>query len=235
MIMATDDGFLSRWSRRKEQVRRGQAPEPEAKPISSDVAEKPVPGAILPAEHHQEIVHPPVGQPPSQQPALPTLADIDSLTHESDFARFVAPEVSGEVRNAALKKLFSDPHFNVMDGLDTYIDDYNKPVPLPAAMLKKLAQAAYLGLVEPEAKEGQQKPAPESGSSGNTTALEGTEEPEGEPQPAPQFRDEPVADDASAAETEAHDENPDLRLQSHHALGSPGSEPSVGENPRGQR
>jgi hypothetical protein len=33
------------------------------------------------------------------------------------------------VRNAALKKLFTDPHFNVMDGLDVYIDDYGKPDP----------------------------------------------------------------------------------------------------------
>ena len=30
-----------------------------------------------------------------------------------------------------MKKLFSDPHFNVMDGLDTYIDDYGKPDPIP--------------------------------------------------------------------------------------------------------
>jgi len=41
----------------------------------------------------------------------------------------------------ALKKLFHDPHFNVMDGLDTYIDDYSKPDPLPAAMLATLRQA----------------------------------------------------------------------------------------------
>ena len=34
--------------------------------------------------------------------------------------------------NAAMKKLFTDPHFNVMDGLDIYIDDYRKPDPLPA-------------------------------------------------------------------------------------------------------
>ena len=60
-------------------------------------------------------------------------SDLAALGRDSDFTRFVTPEVSGEVRNAALKKLFSDPHFNVMDGLDTYIDDYSKPDPLPAA------------------------------------------------------------------------------------------------------
>jgi hypothetical protein len=39
--------------------------------------------------------------------------------------------VAPEVKNAAFKKLFADPHFNVMDGLDIYIDDYSKPDPLP--------------------------------------------------------------------------------------------------------
>ena len=43
------------------------------------------------------------------------------------------PGVDASVKNAALKKLFADPHFNVMDGLDTYIDDYGKPDPIPEA------------------------------------------------------------------------------------------------------
>ena len=45
------------------------------------------------------------------------------------------------MRRAALKKLFSDPHFNVMDGLDVYIDDYSKTEPIPPAMLAGLRQA----------------------------------------------------------------------------------------------
>ena len=43
-----------------------------------------------------------------------------------------------------MKKLFADPHFNVMDGLDTYIDDYAKPDPIPPAMLRQLASAKFL-------------------------------------------------------------------------------------------
>ena len=56
------------------------------------------------------------------------------------------------MKNAALKKLFTDPHFNVMDGLDTYIDDYGKPDPLPAGMLRKMAQSQLLGLFADEDK-----------------------------------------------------------------------------------
>ena len=72
------------------------------------------------------------------------------LTPASDFTRFVAPGVDSSVKNAALKTLFTDPHFNLMDGLDTYIDDYGKPDPLPAGMLRQMAQSHALGLFDDE-------------------------------------------------------------------------------------
>jgi hypothetical protein len=71
----------------------------------------------------------------------PELPPIDKLTSESDYRAFFHPKVGEDVRRAALKKLFSDPHFNVMDGLDVYIDDYSKTEPIPAAMLAQLKQA----------------------------------------------------------------------------------------------
>ena len=49
-----------------------------------------------------------------------------------------------------MKKLFSDPHFNVMDGLDIYIDDYGKPDPIPLSMLRRMNQSAALGLFDKE-------------------------------------------------------------------------------------
>ncbi len=76
--------------------------------------------------------------PKSPAPELPP---VDQLTPESDFRAFFHPKVDENVRRAALKKLFSDPHFNVMDGLDTYVDDYSKTEPIPAAMMAGLKQA----------------------------------------------------------------------------------------------
>ena len=73
--------------------------------------------------------------------APPELPPLDKLTLESDYRGFFHPKVSEDMRRAALKKLFSDPHFNVMDGLDVYIDDYSKTEPIPAAMLASLKQA----------------------------------------------------------------------------------------------
>ena len=43
------------------------------------------------------------------------------------------------LKRAALKQLFRHPRFNIMDGLDVYIDDYTKADPIPPEMLNKLA------------------------------------------------------------------------------------------------
>jgi hypothetical protein len=83
----------------------------------------------------------------------PTLADAQSLTPDSDFTRFTRPDVPPDVKTAAFKKLFADPHFNVMDGLDVYIDDYSKPDPIPPEMLRNLASAKFLKLFDEEEKE----------------------------------------------------------------------------------
>jgi hypothetical protein len=65
------------------------------------------------------------------------------------------------VKNAAMKKLFSDPRYNVMDGLDTYIGDYSQPDPLPESMLRQLASAKFLGFFADEDEK--EKTAPQTG------------------------------------------------------------------------
>jgi hypothetical protein len=69
------------------------------------------------------------------------LPALDSLTFDSDFAAFLRADIEESVKRAALKKLLHDPRFNVMDGLDTYIDDYSKNDPIPEEMLKTLDHA----------------------------------------------------------------------------------------------
>jgi hypothetical protein len=71
----------------------------------------------------------------------PELPPIEKLTAESDYRPFFHPKVGEDVRRAALKKLFSDPSFNVMDGLDVYIDDYSKSEPIPPEMLAGMKTA----------------------------------------------------------------------------------------------
>ena len=83
----------------------------------------------------------------AEQPP-PTLDDVAVLKPDSDFSAFVRRDVAPAVKNAAMKKLFADPHFNVMDGLDIYIDDYSIPSPLSEQDLKKMVAAQFVKLVE---------------------------------------------------------------------------------------
>lgn len=92
------------------------------------------------AETRQTPPQPSAQEVDPKAPA-PELPPIDKLTIDSDYRDFFHPKVGEDVRRAALKKLFSDPRFNVMDGLDVYIDDYSKTEPIPPAMLAGLRQA----------------------------------------------------------------------------------------------
>lgn len=132
--MGQDDNFLARWSRRKTEARARPTEAPAAAPA---VAAPAVAAPAVPA---------PVPAGADAAPAEPApLPPVESLTPESDFAPFMKPEVDGETRRKALKALFADPHFNTMDMMDVYVDDYSKPDPLPAGWLEKLEQLSHLG------------------------------------------------------------------------------------------
>ena len=146
------DGFLGRWSKRKLDAKDGlpAAPEPLPQPQHPVVPE----GGLAANAAIQTSPAPPVdAQRVAAEPPPLTLEDAHALTSESDFRPFAARGVAPEVKNAAMKKLFSDPHFNVMDRLDIYIDDYSQPDPIPRDMLRKLASAKFLGLFDEEERQ----------------------------------------------------------------------------------
>ena len=118
----------------------------------------------------------------------PQLPRLDQLTFESDFRGFLHPKVSEDMRRAALKKLFSAPHFNVMDGLDVYIDDFSKPDPLPEGWLEKLNQVTRLGDYRPP-EEAAEEPA------------EAAAEPASEPPVDPSADPDSMASGASPPDT----------------------------------
>jgi hypothetical protein len=135
-----EGGFFSRWSQRKQAVKLGLAEEEKPQPKNPE----PVQSKAVPLATTQQDAADNKAEPVK----LPTLADVEQLTPQSDFSSFMSQGVSPEVRNAAMKKLFTDPHYNVMDGLDIYIGDYNTPDPMPAGMLAKMVGAQFLGLVK---------------------------------------------------------------------------------------
>ena len=108
-----EEGFLSRWLRRKEEMSRG---EEEAAGDSGS-----------PLQSTAEVPSP---QPVRKELTDADMPDIESLDGESDYAAFMSPGVSDRLRAQALRKLFHRPEFNITDGMDDYDEDYSQPAGL---------------------------------------------------------------------------------------------------------
>ena len=91
-------------------------------------------------------------QPEEKNEPVVALPPIEDLNPESDFKPFMNPKVDGETRRAALKKLFSDAHYNIPDPFEAYSEDYTQGEPIPLEMLKTLNHAQKLLFDEPEKK-----------------------------------------------------------------------------------
>ena len=216
MASEDDSNFFSRWSRRKVQVRTGEPlpAEPPVAPAAPVAVVVAAPAAVPKAEPLPE-------QPAAEAPPVLTLEDVARLTPESDYSAFVARGVPADVRNAAVKKLFTDPHYNVMDGLDIYIDDYSKPSPLSVADMAKMVGAQFLKLVDDPEDKPKVAAMPDTAAAeeaeGTTTAPDAAADP-----------GEAIAADSSDLDSDSdthkpHDDHADLQLQPDHALEPKGS------------
>jgi hypothetical protein len=162
----TDEPFLERWSRRKQQAREGIQDDPP------EPGDEPVPAA---------------GTPQAGAAEVPELPDIDSLGEDSDYSAFMAPGVDASLRRQALRKLFSSPKFNVCDGLDDYCGDWRSWNELgdivTADMRYHLERAAklaeQLGEAAGPSQEREQvaEAAAAAPTAAATPAADGTEEP----------------------------------------------------------
>lgn len=197
------DGFLGRWSRRKLDAKEGKPL--EAEPARPGVATADAASVEAPAQSAEEVP----AELPAEVPA-PTLEDVRALTAESDFSRFAARNVASDVKNAAMKKLFADPRYNVMDGLDVYTDDYSKPDPIAPALLRQLAGAKFLGLFDQEEREEEEAARRARDVADNPTSQSVA-------------HSDP---DLAAVPEPPHHADPDLRLQQDHA--APGEDPGRG-------
>lgn len=125
-----DEGFLERWSRRKQEA--------QAKSSSSMLPDKVASaGGDLPGEGETAA---PVGagEVQGQQAGAPSVVeveavnreaaeavDLETLTYESDFSVFLKKGVPAALKNAALRKLWaSNPVLANVDGLNDYDQDF---------------------------------------------------------------------------------------------------------------
>lgn len=130
--------FLSRWSQRKLAAEQEKAGEKllrdDAAQAQADVqGTAHLPARVAGANKSSATIN--QGVNPVE---LPT---IDSVNLESGVAPFFKQQADESLRRLALKKLLSDPHFNIMDGLDIYVGDYSQPDPIPPEMMKKIRHA----------------------------------------------------------------------------------------------
>ena len=126
--MGPDDGLtLSRWSRLK---RRGG--ETSGAP-SSEVSTAP----DLAGEAKAATLPLPTAE--AGNVAELSLPELSSISLVEDFTPFMQAKIPQALRQQALKALFKEPHFNVMDGLDTYIDDYTVFEPISPEVMSTLS------------------------------------------------------------------------------------------------
>jgi hypothetical protein len=175
---------------------------------AGDAASRPAAGPAAAPPNSTTAAHP-------GAPALPTLADVAKLTADSDYSVFMAKGVAPEVKNAAMKKLFSDPHYNIMDGLDIYIDDYSSPEIMPKSMLRKMASARVLNLFTDE---DEARAVAEDEAAAERAAAE---------QAATPVPAQAIAPDADPAENDAIG-GPDRVESKATALATPASTPPPG-------
>ncbi|MEK9971118.1 MAG: DUF3306 domain-containing protein [Ferrovibrio sp.] len=162
-------GFLSRWSRRKAELRR-QDQQPDAAP--EETAQEP----------ELEI-----------DPA--TLPSIESLTEQSDFSIFLKKGVPPALRAAALRKLWLiEPSVVNYEPLVDYAWDFTAPgygELLPTDDVAKMAQRVFSGFSqEPKTEDKPQTeaaPAPRDLPAPGDVAVAAMPQPEpaSEPQPEP--------------------------------------------------
>ena len=166
----SEEGFLSRWSRRKRAAEAGRPVEEAAQ------APPPAPAA-------------PPAEPAEPEFDVASLPPVESLTIESDITAFLRKGVPEALKRAALRRAWSlDPAIRDFVGPADYAWDFNAPDGVPGFSLelggdvqKLLAQA--MGLERQDATE-EAAPARADDSATDPHATVEAAEPPGPPAPA---------------------------------------------------
>ena len=149
------EGFVSRWSRRKQQVAEEKIESENIDENTSNVTkqdfESDIDPEIIKAEKTEAL----------NKLTDEDMPDIETLDEHSDFSGFMSSGVSEGLRRMALKKLFMGASYNIRDGLDEYDGDYTKFEKMPKDMIttdmKHMAKVEARKKLEKEQEEARQK------------------------------------------------------------------------------
>lgn len=124
----SEEPFLSRWARLKKASREGAAQGPVSAPVP-DPAEAEVQASTRAEPASTEPEADAANNAPDSPEPL-DLPPLESLTGESDFSAFMRPGVDPGLRRQALRKLFQNPKYAVVDELDPFRADFAAFTPL---------------------------------------------------------------------------------------------------------
>ena len=140
-VPPTEGISLSRWSRLKRTAAEADAanivlaPAPVAvRPEPVTVRLEPFEGLVASQQGSDRLSG--NGKAHADHAELPP---ISAISLAEDFTPFMQAKVPQALKQQALKALFKEPHFNVMDGLDIYIDDYTVFEPISPEVMATLS------------------------------------------------------------------------------------------------
>lgn len=121
-----EDGFLSRWAKRKADVREMEEREAALTPQPDPDGNPATPTDDQPLAANEDARDVPPDDETRQRWIEELEAvDIDTLTYDNDFTIFMKSWVPGPLRQRALRKLWTtNPALAVLDGLNDYDLDY---------------------------------------------------------------------------------------------------------------
>jgi hypothetical protein len=187
-----EDGFLSRWSRRKLDDKAQPEPGAEEGTGKRSAGDEVAP----PAEASDEPAEAGRGEAGAENaPPELTEEDVEKLGPGSDYTVFMKKGVSAHIQRLALRKLWlSDPIFSYHDGLTDYADDYRSQA---AASLGKVVTSwkPGKGLLSGEEGTGEEDAPAAAAPDDEADAL-----PAGETEEREQGALEPAPEDGDDAE-----------------------------------
>ena len=179
--MSGDDGFLSRWSKRKKAVAEADAVEEELREDQLAAANEAEAGAEDDEELTDEQILEKYG-----------LKDPDTLEEGDNFAGFLRAAIPEHMRRRALRRLWrSNPMLANLDGLNDYDGDWTGGS-VPAGEQLKTAYRVGLGYLQKLTAPADDAPAPE--------------EVPGEPEPKPEIAAADTEEPPSAIADEPRDD-----------------------------
>ncbi|WP_029032649.1 DUF3306 domain-containing protein [Salinarimonas rosea] len=200
------EGFLSRWSRRKREEDRGEAPEAHPGPEAS----------ALPAPAPEPAPEPgPEPEPTLSEEELAALPPIETIDATTDITGFLRKGVPAVLKNAALRRAWAT-NPAVRDYLDPareYAYDWNTPGGVPGdgplgpgfdakALADRLFGKRETALAEaPRAPEATAEPDPDMGEMPTPSVQSAQHNRDTEPEetPEPASGDEPALTKSTAA------------------------------------